>query len=149
MIEPEDLLLLDTNVLLHLVRNRAPGRWLAKRYALWKRAERPAISVISLGELARIRDRLHWGDRRKARVSDIAANVLVVGIASKAVTEAYGEMGAALNGKGKPIPTNDLWIAACSRATDATLLTTDKHFDDLHGEFITREFIDPNTLPKR
>lgn len=45
--------------------------------------------------------------------------------------------------KGKPLgmsarnmTKNDLWIAATSAATEATLITTDCDFDHLEGHFI-------------
>ena len=33
---------------------------------------------------------------------------------------------------------NDLWIAAIAHVTGATLVTTDKDFDQLAGKFVTR-----------
>jgi tRNA(fMet)-specific endonuclease VapC len=44
------------------------------------------------------------------------------------VAEMFGEIFASLRKKGKPIPTNDIWIAACTMAVGGTLLTGDKHF---------------------
>ena len=40
---------------------------------------------------------------------------------------------------------NDVWIAATARRLGATLLTTDRDFDHLHGTWIDRVWIDPNT----
>jgi tRNA(fMet)-specific endonuclease VapC len=34
----------------------------------------------------------------------------------------------ALRGAGTPLPTNDVWIAAATATTGATLLTFDEHF---------------------
>jgi tRNA(fMet)-specific endonuclease VapC len=39
---------------------------------------------------------------------------------------------------------NDLWIAACAGAADATLLTADRDFDPLHGRFFERVLLDPD-----
>lgn len=45
------------------------------------------------------------------------------------VARAYGEIVSALRRKGTPIPTNDVWIAACAARSGATLLTYDAHFE--------------------
>ena len=44
------------------------------------------------------------------------------------VAEIYGEIFAQQRLAGKPIPANDLWIAAVTAQAGATLLTYDKHF---------------------
>lgn len=41
----------------------------------------------------------------------------------------YGEIYAYLRKHGKPIPTNDIWIAASCMSLGGVLLTSDKHFD--------------------
>ena len=43
----------------------------------------------------------------------------------------------------QPLGKNDLWIAATAHVTGATLLTTDKDFDHLAGQFLKREWVDP------
>ena len=45
------------------------------------------------------------------------------------IAKIYGEICAELRKKGKPIPSNDLWIAACSKCVDGTLVTNDRHFE--------------------
>ena len=44
------------------------------------------------------------------------------------VAEIHGEIFAQQRLAGKPIPANDLWIAAVTARAGATLLTYDKHF---------------------
>ena len=41
---------------------------------------------------------------------------------------------------------NDLWIAATSSVYDLILLTTDKDFNHLDGEFLDLEYIDLEIL---
>lgn len=41
----------------------------------------------------------------------------------------YGRLRTELRFKGKPIPSNDAWIAALCRQHNAPLLTRDLHFD--------------------
>ncbi len=55
-------------------------------------------------------------------------------VASTAATaDLYALVYAALRRKGKPIPTNDLWIAASSLEHGAALLTLDAHFQHIDG----------------
>ena len=45
------------------------------------------------------------------------------------VAKSYGKIKASLKAKGKPIPENDIWIAATCHAADLTLITADSDFD--------------------
>ena len=47
--------------------------------------------------------------------------------------EHYVEIRLALKQQGRPIPENDMWIAAICRANDVPLLTFDKHFGYVPG----------------
>ncbi len=46
---------------------------------------------------------------------------------------------AQLHKKGKPIPTNDVWIAAVAQQYDYILITVDKHFDEI-GELAVNKW---------
>ena len=50
----------------------------------------------------------------------------------------YGLLVKNLRAAGTPIPTNDLWIAACALAQGAALLTRDAHFDQIQGLFVVK-----------
>ena len=41
----------------------------------------------------------------------------------------YGEIKDGLRRKGRPIPDNDIWIAATTLRHDLTLVTRDSHFE--------------------
>ena len=47
--------------------------------------------------------------------------------------DSYALVYVALRRKGKPIPTNDLWIAASALEHGAALLTLDAHFSQVDG----------------
>ena len=47
------------------------------------------------------------------------------------VAEKYSLIRKHLKEKGKPIPENDIWIAAVSMANNIPLLTKDKHFQNI------------------
>jgi predicted nucleic acid-binding protein len=50
----------------------------------------------------------------------------------------YATVYSQLRKKGKPIPTNDIWIAAIAIQYDLTLLTLDDHFGFVEGLSIIR-----------
>jgi len=45
------------------------------------------------------------------------------------VATLYGEIVVDLRKRGTPIPTNDVWIAACAARSGATLVTLDRHYE--------------------
>lgn len=47
----------------------------------------------------------------------------------EATAEAYSEVRDELRRKGRPIPENDIWIAALARQHRQTLVSRDGHFD--------------------
>jgi predicted nucleic acid-binding protein len=48
-------------------------------------------------------------------------------------THHYAAMGWELKRSGKPIPANDLWIAALCRQHSLPLISRDRHFDVVRG----------------
>ena len=48
-------------------------------------------------------------------------------------TDRYARIAAALRARGRPIPTNDIWIAAHTMETGADLVSFDRHFDHVEG----------------
>lgn len=54
-------------------------------------------------------------------------NVDIIDITAD-VAKKFGDIYASLRKKGKPIPTNDIWIAACCMEVGGTLITVDEHF---------------------
>ena len=45
----------------------------------------------------------------------------------------YGVIKQALREKGRPIPENDIWIAAIAQQYGLTLVTRDDHFTAIDG----------------
>ena len=45
----------------------------------------------------------------------------------------YSRIMTALRAKGRPIPTNDVWIAAHAMETGADLVSADAHFEHVDG----------------
>jgi tRNA(fMet)-specific endonuclease VapC len=45
----------------------------------------------------------------------------------------FGRISADLRKKGRPIPTNDIWIAAHAQESGADLISSDPHFGYIDG----------------
>ena len=45
----------------------------------------------------------------------------------------YAEVRDELRGRGRPIPENDVWIAALARQHDLPVISRDEHFDHVDG----------------
>ena len=100
--------------------------------ALLGRADQLAIPVIVLGEyrhgIAESRHRTtyeHW-------LTGLLEDCLVLDI-NEPTTHYYAEITLELKRKGRPIPTNDIWIAALCRQHSMPLVSRDRHFDFVTG----------------
>lgn len=100
--------------------------------ALLARADHVAIPVIVLGEyrygIAQSRNRATYANWLNALLPDC----LVLDI-NEPTTSHYAEITLELKRLGKPIPTNDIWIAALCRQHALPLLSRDRHFDLVAG----------------
>lgn len=52
---------------------------------------------------------------------------------TRTTAERFARIAAGLREKGRPIPLNDIWIAAQSMETGADLLSSDRHFREIDG----------------
>jgi tRNA(fMet)-specific endonuclease VapC len=96
------------------------------------RAEHLAVPVIVLGEyrlgIAQSRHRTSYENWLQEWISSVT--VLDIDVET---TRSYAVIGLELKKKGKPIPTNDLWIAALCHQHSLPLLSRDRHFDLVPG----------------
>jgi tRNA(fMet)-specific endonuclease VapC len=96
------------------------------------RAEHLAVPVIVLGEyrlgIAQSRHRASYESWLREWISSVT--LLDV---DDETARSYAILGLELKKKGKPIPTNDLWIAALCRQHSLPLLSRDRHFDLVPG----------------
>jgi tRNA(fMet)-specific endonuclease VapC len=95
-------------------------------------AQRIDVPVIVLGEyrLGIIQSRRRSDYEKWLRVWTAAVTVLNI---DEGTTDHYANMGLELKKVGKPIPSNDLWIAALCRQHSLPLLSRDRHFDFVAG----------------
>ncbi|MEP7220463.1 MAG: type II toxin-antitoxin system VapC family toxin [Bacteroidota bacterium] len=138
------LYILDTNILLLIVRNGNIAEYIERRYKLRSSPFRPLISAVSLGELYALADRNKWGEQKKKVLMLLEVELVVLDINRPDILKAFAKARNVSRANGKSLSDNDLWIAATASVAGATLLTTDKDFDALYPEHIEREWIDPN-----
>ena len=100
--------------------------------AILTRVDQMAIPVIVIGEyrygVAQSRHR----DTYENWLAGLLRDCAVLDI-DEPTTQHYAEITLDLRHKGKPIPTNDLWIAALCRQHSLPLLSRDRHFDQVPG----------------
>ncbi len=95
-------------------------------------AGRLSVPVIVLGEyrlgIAQSRHRTDYENWLQEWVA--AVNVLDI---DEETTHYYAAIGLELKRKGKPIPANDVWIAALCRQHALPVVSRDRHFDVVAG----------------
>ncbi len=121
-------ILLDSNAYTQLMRG---GEQVSR---IVRGAEEVLLSAVVLGELL-------YGFRHGSRYEPNArgmraflgnpyVSVVPVG---ETTADRYSRIAAALRAKGRPIPTNDVWIAAHAMETGADLVSADRHFEHVDG----------------
>lgn len=140
--------LLDTNIVLTLVRGNALAMYIDETFGLRASNVRSMISVVTHGEVRVLASRNGWEQKKIGALQNALNNLVTVDVNHPDVLDAYVEIdlysqnhadGARNMGK------NDLWIAACAKAAGATLLTTDKDFSHLDPDLLAVEYVDPDT----
>lgn len=128
-------LLLDTSAYSLAMRNHSDA------VALMREADELIICPITVGEL-------FPGFARGGREADncavfkefIGSTRVRLATISMDTGDFYAKVLNDLRSKGKPIPTNDIWIAACTMECGARLATGDEHFRLVPG--LLCEFVD-------
>ena len=134
--------LLDTNILVLLVHAGDLAKSVDRQYQLRAQPFRPLISVVTVGEALKLAMGFGWGLRKREGLTRLLKEFVWVDINREAVLEAYAEIAHFCESNGITVPQNDYWIAATAQTTQSILLTTDRHFDALHGKFLDRIWID-------
>jgi tRNA(fMet)-specific endonuclease VapC len=100
--------------------------------AILARADQMAIPVIVLGEyrhgIAQSRNRTSY----ERWLTGLLRDCIVLDI-TEPTTHHYANITLELKRMGKPIPTNDIWIAALCREHGLPLISRDRHFDLVDG----------------
>ncbi len=135
--------LLDTNILVALIRGNKLGKYIDSNYSLSTAFTKSLISIVTVGEMYSLARKFNWGTVKTQELRDLLDELVWLDISDDSTLQAYGDIDAAMEAIGQPMGKNDLWIAASTRATGATLLTTDSDFDRLYPTWIDRIWIDP------
>ena len=108
--------------------------------AILQHADVIGISTIVLGELLA---GFAIGSKSKKNLTELneflrtpRINIFSV---DETTTNYYAEIYATLCRKGKPIPTNDLWIAATALQQGCKLCSYDKHFSYIDNLIVATE----------
>ncbi|MYC64423.1 MAG: type II toxin-antitoxin system VapC family toxin [Caldilineaceae bacterium SB0661_bin_34] len=121
-------ILLDSNAYSLLMRGHGDVA------ALVRRAEEVLFSAVVVGELMYGFRRGKHFERNAAHLRSFLDNPYTSFVAVGPVTaDRYSRIAAALRAKGRPIPTNDVWIAAHAMETGADLVSADAHFEHVEG----------------
>jgi len=135
--------LLDTNILVHAIRIDDVWSRIQAHFQLLAVDPTPMISVVTAGELRSLAYQRGWGTAKLNQMEFMLGYYNLVNI-DDAIIETYAIIDSQLQLRGHTLGKNDLWIAASAKVTGATLITTDKDFDCIHPEFLTRVWIDPD-----
>lgn len=148
MTSNSSLVLLDTNILVHLVRGNVVGQRVDEELSLSGRPERPLVSVVTVGELFALAKKLNWAASKRAKLEDLVRQLVIVHLHQGQILLRYADIDHFCEREMKParpMGQNDMWIAATASAFDATLITTDSDFDHLSPHYIRRIRVDAHT----
>ncbi|MBM4132923.1 MAG: type II toxin-antitoxin system VapC family toxin [Nitrospira sp.] len=118
--------LLDTNIVIGLF---ASDQAVLSRLS---QTNRIFISSIVLGELYFGAYKSAHSEQNVRRLEEFVATSAV--LVCDAVTAAhYGRIKRALREKGRPLPENDIWIAAQAQQHGLTVISRDQHFKEIEN----------------
>ncbi len=136
-----DLISLDTNVLVHWIRQNAVGIQLRDTYRLHERMDRPIYSTVVEGEIQALAKVWKWGTDKLNSLDEILAELVRVDAGLPDVVKAYAEIYAADQADGHNTCQNDMWIAATTKAAGAVLLTCDTDCVWMHPQLVNVEHV--------
>jgi tRNA(fMet)-specific endonuclease VapC len=121
-----DKCLLDTSIVIHSFKSdHVIGERLDNIVEIY-------VPLIVVGELYYGAYRSGSAEKHIERIEAFLRNCKLLQVDFTTATT-YGNIKAALTMKGKPIPENDIWIAATAIQYQLPLYTTDKHFSEIEG----------------
>lgn len=122
--------LLDTNIVIAIF---AKDSSVADHLA---QATEVFVPSIVLGELFYGAHKSSQARANIARIEEFAGDTVV--LACDAVTgREYGRIKNDLRIRGRPIPENDIWIAAIATQHGLTVVSRDDHFDEVSNLAVT------------
>lgn len=110
-------MVLDSDVASDIICGRLTGPLFAA-----VNGRRWCVTSVTVGELWRWAHARSWGARGRRVLEDWLRTTLYLP-ATVHVAETWGRLAAAAERRGRPRPTNDMWIAATCLARDLPLAT--------------------------
>lgn len=102
--------------------------------AVLRLADRIGFSTVVLGELLAGFGGGRWEERNRGELSGFLSSPRVEVLAVNGQTaEYYALTFQLLRRKGRPMPTNDLWVAATALEHGFAVFTYDEHFAAIEG----------------
>jgi tRNA(fMet)-specific endonuclease VapC len=95
-------------------------------------ADEILLPSVVLGELDFGARKSGHAQENLARIDELDQQVVVLNCDADTARQ-YGIIKNTLRLKGRPIPDNDIWIAAIARQYQITLVTRDAHFAEVDG----------------
>jgi tRNA(fMet)-specific endonuclease VapC len=137
--------LLDTNIILNIVRNTTLYQEIDNEYGLFDLSNTSLTSFVCIAEIRSIATRNGWGSSKFSILERLEKEILPIWVNNIAFIERYVEIDTfslgkhltkTLHSSSKAMGKNDLWIAATASLLNASLITTDADFDHLNGIFL-------------
>lgn len=147
--------IIDTNILVGIIRGSEYASYVIKKFDLFNPENICVISIVSHAEINSFALKRNWGKEKVKVMNDLLNKIPYVKIDSYILINAFAEIDSYNLGKhphkklpvgmsARNIPDNDIWIAATAYSLNATLISTDKHFEHLNGSFIDFVYVDQN-----
>lgn len=116
--------LLDTNIVIGLFAGDP------SILASLSRTDRIFIPSIVLGELYFGAYKSAHGDQNIRRIDELVQMSAVL-VCDAATAVHYGRIKKTLRERGRPLPENDIWIAALAQQHNLTVVSRDQHFREI------------------
>ena len=139
MIPVDDLIFLDTNIVLHFIRKNIVGQQIESDYQLRNRPNRGIISRITVGEMYALSKKFGWGEQKIIALDKLLDKLVVIDLNLVGIVDNYAQIDYFSEKKikpARPMGQNDMWIAATVATLGVWLMTTDEDFNHLHPQFI-------------
>lgn len=118
--------LIDTNVIIRFFKGET------ELFSLFDDMEQLYVSSVSVGELMYGAELSKKSDFNRENYFCFCEQMKVLQ-PDLEVAKMYGKIKSNLKAKDRPIPENDIWIAATALAADLELVTADSDFENISG----------------
>src|SRR5258708_19717346 len=86
---PSSLYLLDTNIILALVRDRPFGKFIQSTYRVMHQPDRPLLCIVSEGEIRSLAAQFGWGAVRMQALQKLLLDADVVDLSQPGLFQPY------------------------------------------------------------